>query len=61
MPPSKDESEEFLDRVEKVLAKERSQHYLSEQRKIPIENYKDLLGSHLRCVEDNQELNEETD
>ena len=48
------QAERLWKQEESQPAKERSQHYLSEQRKIPIENYKDLLGSHLRCVEDNQ-------
>lgn len=48
------QAERLWKQEESQPAKERSQHYLSEQRKIPIENYKDLLGGHLRCVEDNQ-------
>ena len=48
------QAERLWKQEESQPAKERSQHYLSEQRKIPIENYKDLLGSHLRCVEGNQ-------
>ena len=48
------QAERLWKQEESQPAKERSQHYLSEQRKIPIENYKDLLGSYLRCVEDNQ-------
>ncbi len=48
------QAERLWKQEESQPAKERSQHYLSEQRKIPIENYKDLLGDYLRCVEDNQ-------
>ena len=45
------QAERLWKQEESQPAKERSQRYLSEQRKIPIENYKDLLGSYLRCVE----------
>ena len=48
------QAERLWKQEESQPAKERSQHYLSEQRKIPIENYKDLLGDYLRCVEGNQ-------
>ena len=48
------QAERLWKQEESQPAKERSQRYLSEQRKIPIENYKDLLGGYLRCVEDNE-------